>query len=191
MKHIVISLTLLTLLSISAVAQEASSGASPTPASEKTVLLKKGDFYIGPRVALGAVAGASFGLGAAAEYGLDNNIGIGAFAGYSSYSEAFSGFGGSYKWSYKNILLLATGSYHYDVLKNDKLDTWGEVGLGYNIGSVSYEGPSIPGLIEPTAGGFVYTITANARYFFSSNLAFFASVGYGLGIARVGVDFKL
>jgi hypothetical protein len=185
MKHIIISLTLLTLLSISAVAQEASSGASPTPASEKTVLLKKGDFYIGPRVALGAVAGASFGLGAAAEYGLDNNIGIGAFAGYSSYSEPFS------RWSYKNILLLATGSYHYDVLKNDKLDTWGEVGLGYNIGSASYEGPSVPGLIEPTVGGFIYTITANARYFFSSNLAFFASVGYGLGIARVGVDFKL
>lgn len=187
MKPIVISLTLLTLFSISTVAQEAST----EPESAKTVLLKKGDFFIGPRVALGAVAGASFGLGVAAEYGLDDNIGIGGFAGYSGYSETFGLGTASYKWSYTNILLLATGSYHYDVLKTDKLDTWGEVGLGYNIGSVSYEGPTIPGLIEPTVGGFVYTVTANARYFFSSNFAFFASVGYGLGIARVGVDLKL
>lgn len=104
MKPIVISLTLLTLFSISTVAQEAST----EPESAKTVLLKKGDFFIGPRVALGAVAGASFGLGVAAEYGLDDNIGIGGFAGYSGYSEEFSGFGGSYKWSYTNILLLAT-----------------------------------------------------------------------------------
>ncbi len=191
MKNIITSLALLLLLSLSSVAQEASSEATTASTSGKTVLLKKGDLYIGPRVALGAVAGASFGLGAAAEYGFDDNIGIGAFAGYSSYSEDFSGPGGSYKWSYTNILLLATGSYHYDVLKNDKLDTWGEIGLGYNIGSVSYEGPTIPGLIEPTAGGFVYTVTANARYFFSPSLAFFASVGYGLGIARVGLDFKL
>jgi hypothetical protein len=175
------------LMSASLFAQVTSTTSSET--APKT-LLKAGDFHIGPRLALGSVAGASLGFGAAAEFGLQENIGLGAFVGYSSYSQAIPLFG---DWSYKNILILATGSYHYDFLKSDKIDTFGEIGLGYNVGSVSYSGATaLPAAaLTPTVGGFVYTITANARYFFSPSLSLFGSVGYGLGIARVGLDFKM
>ncbi len=119
MKNIVISLALLLSLCASAVAQEASSEAS-TASSSGMVLLKSGDLVVGGRVALGGVAGASFGFAANAEYGFKENIGIGGFFGYSGYKEDFA----FYEASYTNILILGSVNYHQDFLKIQTLDTF-------------------------------------------------------------------
>jgi hypothetical protein len=79
-------------------------------------------------------------------------------------------------------------NYHLDFLKIQNLDTWAAVSLGYNVASVSLK-PSVP--ISASAGGFVWGVTANARYYFTSNLALVASAGYGLGYLQVGLDYKL
>jgi hypothetical protein len=89
------------------VAQEASSQAS---SGSNLVFLKSGDIVFGGRVALGGVVGASFGFAANAEYGIQENIGIGAFFGYSGYKEDFP----FYEASYTNILVLGSVNYHQD-----------------------------------------------------------------------------
>ncbi len=184
MKNIITSLALFSLLSLSAVAQEASSEASSS--SGNLVFLKSGDLVFGGRVALGGVAGASFGFAANAEYGVSDNIGLGAFFGYSGYEQPFF----TATASYTNILVLGSVNYHQDFLKIQNLDTWAAASLGYNVASVAIK-PQLSGIPNPTVGGFVWGVTANARYYFTSNLAVAVSAGYGLGYLQVGLDYKL
>ncbi len=178
MKKTLISLALLGVLVLPVMAQESSSQAQ---SSSGLVFLKSGDIVFGGRVALGGVAGASFGFAANAEYGFKENIGIGAFFGYSGYKQNLL----TAEASYTNILILGSVNYHQDFLKIQNLDTWAAVSLGYNVASVS---PSSPNL--PSVGGFVWGVTANARYYFTQNLALATSLGYGLGYLQVGLDYK-
>lgn len=157
--------------------------------SAQRVLINKGDQYVGAKLALGSVAGASWGLIGNYEMGYQENIGIGATLGYSGYSEDF-GFG---TYSYSNILIMANGNYHMDVLKNEKLDTWAALNIGYNIASASVEwkGVSIPGWTSPTVGGVVFGLSANARYEIADRLYATGSLGFGLGLLNIGIDYKL
>ncbi|MFQ3599230.1 MAG: hypothetical protein SNJ55_08630 [Chloroherpetonaceae bacterium] len=183
MKNIVISLALLILVSVSSFAQETS-----TTSSSGMVLLKPGDFVVGGRVALGGVAGASFGFAANAEYGFKENIGIGGFFGYSGYKEDFA----FYEASYTNILILGSVNYHQDFLKIQNLDTWAAVSLGYNVASAEAKAKTGSFIVPSvSAGGVVWGVTANLRYYFTPNLAVAASAGYGLGYLQVGLDYKL
>jgi len=163
-------------------------------AFSQRILIKEGDQYAGLKLALGAVGGASIGFVGSFERGLQDDIGVGATVAYSGYSESYGGsYGG--EWTYSNIFILANGSYHVDVFKNEKLDTWGALSLGYNVASVKFKwNTTVPaGTFEPSAsaGGFVIGLSANARYFLTEQLAVAASVGIGLGILNIGLDFKL
>lgn len=152
-------------------------------------LINKGDQYVGAKLALGSVAGASWGLIGNYEMGYQENIGIGATLGYSGYSEDF-GFG---TYSYTNILILVNGNYHMDVLKNEKLDTWAALNIGYNIASanIEWKGASVPNWTSPTVGGLVFGLSANARYQLTEQLYATGSLGFGLGILNIGIDYKL
>jgi opacity protein-like surface antigen len=159
-------------------------------ASAQRVLINKGDQYVGAKLALGSIGGASMGFIGNYEMGYQENIGIGASIAYSGYSETI-GLG---EWSYSNLLIMASGTYHMDLLKNEKLDTWGALNLGYNIASAEWKWSSNPfNLPNPTAsvGGVVFGLTANARYSLTEQLFATASVGFGLGILNIGIDYKL
>ena len=158
-------------------------------------LINKGDHYIGATIALGSVVGASMGYVASFEMGLQKNIGIGATLGYSGYSETSS----FYDVKFSNILIMANGNYHMDVLKSDKLDTWGSISLGYNVQSASatYVGAPLPyGMVAPSwsgsaSSGLIVGGTLNARYMLSNQLYATASVGFGLGLLNIGIDYRL
>lgn len=164
-------------------------------------LLKEGNIIVGGRLALGAVYGASVGFVGNVEYGVQEgflnigdipaSLGVGGTIGYSSYSEDFSGFGYNYSWNYTNIIILVNGYYHADILKNPKLDTYFMLGLGYNVGSVSYDGPFGNLYSSPSHGGIVFGTGIGARYYFSPNLSGVAELGVGMGLLRIGVDFKI
>ncbi|MCX6137463.1 MAG: hypothetical protein NTV54_08225 [Ignavibacteriales bacterium] len=157
-----------------------------TSALAQRVLLKDGDQYAGVKLALGSIGGASIGYVASYERGIQDNIGVGGTIAYSGYSEDYFGWG---KWKYTNIFIAVNGTYHYDVLKNEKLDTWGGLLLGYNAASVSWDGPG-GSYVSPTAGGIVFGLSANGRYFVTDKLAVAASIGVGMGILSIGVDYK-
>jgi len=158
-------------------------------------LITKGDQYAGAKLALGSVAGASWGLVGSYEMGLQDNIGVGATVGYSGYSEDISAGFYTGNWSYSNILILANGNYHFDLLKNEKIDTWGGLSIGYNVASVSWEFTkntlNLPEPATVSAGGFVVGLSANGRYFINDNLSIAASLGFGMGILQIGIDYKL
>lgn len=158
------------------------------------VLINKGDQYVGAKLALGAVAGASVGFIGSYEMGLQENIGIGGSIAYSGYSEELSSFY-KYKFDYTNILILATGTYHMDLLKDEKLDTWGALNLGYNVATAKFSWLSTVPAGTPeftvSAGGVVFGLSANARYMLSEKWFATASVGFGLGILNIGIDYKL
>lgn len=158
-------------------------------------LITKGDQYAGAKIALGSVAGSSWGLVGTYEMGLQENIGVGGSIGYSGYSEDFNAGFFAGNWSYTNILILGTGSYHIDLLKDEKLDTWGSLHVGYNVATVSWEFTNNSfNLAEPaaaSAGGFVVGLSANARYKLAEQWFLSGSVGFGLGIVNIGVDYKL
>ena len=97
---------------------------------------KNKDFLIGPRIGLGYVAGAAFGVGVNAEYAVTPQIGVTGLAGWSSW--------GSTYWTYTNLIIGVGGNFHFDLLKVNKLDTYAGLGLGWNIGSVTTNNTSFP-----------------------------------------------
>ena len=139
-----------------------------------------GDMLIGLRLPLGGVGGASLGYGAGLEKMISPKVGITGAAYYSGYDAGF--------YAYSNIMLTAGGSYHF--YTTDKLDLSAGVSLGYNIASVSVVsgGVSASGV---SAGGFIWSGMAQGRYFFTPKISGYLGLGYGLGYATVGLDFKL
>ncbi len=113
-------------------------------------------------------------------------IGVGGFLGYASYSEKFTGG----KCSYSDILLAATGSYHFTGVNN--FDFYGGLRLGYDISSAStkWDSDSYSGSYSASASGFVYSVVVGARYYFSESWAAQAEFGFGLALLNVGVAYK-
>jgi len=147
-----------------------------------------GDMLVGLRVPVGGVAGASFGIGAGLEKMITPKVGITGAAYYAGYSESLAGVGmGSIEYSYTNILLTAGGSYHF--YTTDKLDLSAGVSLGYNVASVSVSGGGSASGVS--AGGFIWSGMAQGRYFFTPKISGYLGLGYGLGYATIGLDFKL
>lgn len=157
--------------------------------------VKPGDTFLGARVALGGVGKASLGYGLSGEYLLSDKLGVGFVGMYSGYSEDVNSVWYSGKWSYTNIYVLGTVTYHYDVFGVKEIDTYGAFNIGYNVASAKWEWNVNPGGVpEPSAsvvGGLVWGFSATMRYFLAPTVALTASAGYGLGYLQVGVDVKL
>ncbi len=124
-------------------------------------------------------------IGLSADYGITDNISLGAYAGYASTTEEFGGFG---KWKYTYIIVGARGAYHFQLA--DKFDTYAGVLLGYNAASVTWDGSSAFSGISPTAGGLAWSGFLGGRYRFSESIGAFAELGYGIAIVQAGINFK-
>jgi outer membrane protein W len=147
---------------------------------------------IGPTVGIGNLNGASASFGGRFEHAIkqlpdmgNGMLGIQVAAQYYSWDYA----AGPYSWSVKNIPIGVTGNYHFH-LDEPKIDPFVGLGLGYNIYSCSYGGPTISGSCSYSSG--IYFIgRAGARYFFSPTMAAYGDVGAGGATLNLGVMFKL
>ena len=145
---------------------------------------------------LGVGFGASFATGSVSlppvsfslDFGINDNISLGGYVGYSSSSEDFSGFGGNYSWKYTYIIVGARGAYHFDLV--DNMDTYAGLMLGYNVATVKYDGPSGNLFGTPSAGGIAYSAFFGARYHFGESFGVYGELGYGIAIFNVGVTMK-
>jgi len=112
-------------------------------------------------------------------YNMNENTQLGLFAGYSATSEDF--FGG--KWKYTYIIIAGQGAYHFS--PGAKFDPFVGLALGYNIGSVTWDGPG-SSLVSPTVGGVFYSGFVGCNYWLSQNFALQGRLGYfpyvGVGI---------
>jgi hypothetical protein len=164
------------------------------------IAYKKGDqvgsvmFGLGSFVYTSNATGTVPPLSVAYDFGFNENISFGGLVGYtaSKWEDNYGGYGATYKWSY--IIIGARGAYHYDLLHNDNIDTYGGLMLAYNISSSSTETTgNWPAWWTPSAqssGGFLFSCYVGARYYFTPNLAAQAEVGFGLALLNIGVAYK-
>ena len=150
---------------------------------------QKGDKLVNLGVGL-----VGLGVNATAEYGITENIGIGAFAGYerNSYGYAFGTLGGDYTRS--EITIGARGAFHAgELLKLDaKFDPYVAAGIGvniytdpfwdYNFNTNNYQSKSF---LRPT---FLFRL--GGRYYFSEKMAAFGEIGTGGSWLSGGISFK-
>lgn len=156
------------------------------------IAYKAGDQNVSAVVGLGGFAGV-YGtssmpaIAASYEMGLNENISVGGIVGYTGSEESNS----FVKVEYSYILVGARGAYHYDLLHNEKIDTYGGIMLGYNIVSSTVTS-TFPGFGAAASssylafGGFI-----GGRYYFTPQLAAQAELGYGIGLLTIGVSYKL
>jgi hypothetical protein len=144
---------------------------------------KEGKSYLGPRVGLG-VNGSSFSVGAGYEYGVTEDISVGALIDYYSWDW---GYGIKYKY----IVFGAQGNYHFGkLLKWDsKLDPFAGLILGYE--SISWSGNTPYAGWAANDSRLVLGGQAGIRYFVSPTVALYGQAGFGITYLKVGVDFVI
>lgn len=148
----------------------------------------EGQKYFGAHVGLSGV-GSAAAFGVNGEVAYNERIGIGAWVDTWSYGQTYAGAFGSSSYSTRYIALAGTGSYHFPIESQPKLDPFVGVALGYYIVSA-----------QATSGGFTASADdsrlfvggfGGARYFFKDNLSGVARLGFGASYLTLGVDFKL
>lgn len=153
--------------------------------------------WVGPTIGLSGL-GFSIGVGAQAEYAINENFGVGLDLSYSSFKEDGSGLGlppGTPFPVFKYTLFaaLASGSYHF--MPNKNFDPYVKLGLGYLNWDVKYEVDGketdpLAGVSAAYTSGLGFTGQVGARYHFSDGLSARASIGYPL-ILALGLDLAV
>ncbi|MDJ1501365.1 hypothetical protein [Xanthocytophaga agilis] len=148
-----------------------------------------GTKYLNAGVGIGSFNAGGIPLGVSFEYGLKNNISVGAFFDYARYGENYAG----YKWHYTFLYFGGRASYHANELfgiSNEKLDVYGGLSLGFR--SVSYKDNSgyYNDYYSPYNSSLILGLHAGARYMLSEKVGGFAEVGYGVAALRLGVTAK-
>jgi len=123
----------------------------------------KGAFYLTPQIGLYSWGG-SIPFGAAGEFALTPNIGVGGAIMVHMWSEEF--------WTESIISFSAEVLYHFTKLKAQKLDLFAGGGLGYSVYSWKWKS-GFEDWIESASGGSGLYLDPilGARYWFSEKLA--------------------
>jgi hypothetical protein len=145
--------------------------------------------YVGAHVGLSGV-GSAPAIGINGEISYNDRIGIGAWLDTWSYGDSYGTALGGYSWDVRYIAAAATGSYHFPIESQPKLDPFLGLALGYFVvstsssaaGSGSYTGDASRLFL----GGF-----GGARYAFRENLFGVARAGFGASYLTVGVDLRM
>lgn len=156
--------------------------------------LSKGDIIVGGRLALIDAYDAPVGFIVNGEFGLmegflsiphfPTSLGLGASLAYSGYTKDFR-YG---EYSYSNFEIMTFAAYHVKLIKKIPMDTYITLNMGVNIESsdLEYGTQSAP----ERNGGFKIGTSIGARYYFTNKLAAVGELGFGMGLLRLGMDFK-
>ena len=126
------------------------------------------------------------------EFGFGGVIGAGGYMGYKGYVSKYDYLYEDWKVRSAIFILGARGTFHYDLFKVDKLDTYGAVMITYNIVNQS---DNIPDAYDHNYdynhGNAAYaSLHGGARYYFSDQFAAYAELGYGVYWFGTGVSIK-
>lgn len=147
---------------------------------------KKGDNLLNAGIGLGVYSLGGLPIGASFEHGITEDISVGGFFDYASWSNSYS----TYKYSWRAMYFGARGSYHFNELlklDNDKIDVYAGLGLGYYIVST---GDNLVSGYNGYGNRLFYNMHIGGRYYFANSLAGFAELGYGVSVLKVGLTLK-
>lgn len=174
----------------------------PVPQTSKKVTTKSSDvgFRKGSKVlnlGLGLsvynYANSSFfpALSASVDVGFKEGLGPGTLGlgGMVGYWQSSYNLGSSYKSTWRNIMVAARGTYHFDALNTEKYDVY--VGALAGLRSYSFNANDTfldlnESYIRPAIGFF-----GGGRYHFSKGFGVFGEAGYGMSWLTVGAALKL
>jgi len=165
-----------------------------TSLKARQTVFNKGDKLVGARLALGSVFGSNSGIILNGEYGLKDNplklqgvpnmLGLGLSLSYSSY--IFQNSYGNYEYS--NYLVSAALIWHLDIFKRPNIDTYSSFNLGLNTDTSTR--PNKAPARSNSYSGLMWGLALGGRYAFSPQLSAIAEIGYGMGLLRLGLDYK-
>ena len=103
-------------------------------------------------------------------------IGVGGYAAYLLRKSSADDY------NVGDFVIGPRGLFHYQFV--DNLDTYAGVMLGYDVVSYSNKNADLGG------SDFYTTFFVGARYYFTSNVAVFGELGYGVSPLQLGFTFK-
>ncbi len=118
------------------------------------------------------------------EYGINDNISVGAFVGYTA-SEQDLIFA---KATYSYLVFGARGSYHKELI--DDVDTYAGIMVAYNSVGFDIDDPAFENLFDTDLSGIVPGVYLGARYHFTDNLGAFLELGYGVSAVNLGLTVR-
>jgi hypothetical protein len=122
-------------------------------------------------------------------------IGAGPFVGFSTARSKKYDYGaGEYWWRYTYLTLGARGAWHFDILNDDRFDTYAGLMVGYTITNYSYFDTGSGGSnIDPldTSGFLNRSLFAGCRYKASDAIRLYGEVGWGFTLLNIGIDLKI
>ncbi len=124
-------------------------------------------------------------IGVSAEYGINDNVSVGGFLGYSSADYDY----GFWKVGYSYTLIGARAAYHKEFV--DNFDTYGGILIGYNMINANMDpdpGPPFNSVLTQSYllyGGFI-----GARYHFTDMIGAHLELGYGIAAVQLGLSLK-
>jgi hypothetical protein len=128
------------------------------------------------------------------ERGLTDSFGpgtlsVGGLLGYKHYYYNFPRT--EYKASWTDIMVMARGTYHYNLTKNPQIDTYAGLTVGVRLNSYSNTNNSTPRATYTEEGLHLATgIFLGGRYFLTDKLGVFAEAGYDMTYLKFGVTGK-
>lgn len=111
-------------------------------------------------------------------------FGVGGIIGFNSYKYEYFGLIDDIRQN--NFSIVPRATYHYQWV--DRLDTYGGIGLGFKIRTIS--GDNLPANLGSETD-FVFTIFAGAKYYFTDQFCVMTELCfYDLAFFNIGVGFK-
>lgn len=149
----------------------------------------KGDKLLNVGIGVNSYYSGGIPFSASFEYGITDEISVGAGLDYLNYSYKVSGS----KYGFSAIYIGGRGSYHFNKLFNldiEELDLYGGASLGFR--SFSWKDNYNNSTLGNTYGNGVYVgIHIGARYYFAPSVGAFLEVGAGgSSNAKLGVAFR-
>ena len=124
------------------------------------------------------------------ELSMGGVIGLGGYVGHKGFDYDIVLPNGKYydKWSI--TILGARGSFHYDLLKVENLDTYGGAMLAFHILNSKNNLPNGYPYSRNYSSDLYASLFAGMKYYFTDNVGAFLELGYGVSWATVGASFK-
>lgn len=201
MKKAFLILTFVTLVALSANAQEVSYTVHTIESPKFDGVFKKNDVVLSAGIGLGTAI--NFGSTVVppvffkGEYCIVDNlfdprssIGVGAYVGFASGRYDMFSFGNRFFSQRTNSVLIGVrGDFHYQFV--DKLDTYAGIMLGGNIANTRVDSPGMGISGNIGQSGFLFDFFVGARYYVKPKFALFGEVGVGVAFFNIGASFKL